>query len=80
MRGQLLVKRCIVIFWSVILIFSALPASASTPYPQAYKHYMELGKLALDQQDYNEDTHNFRRAQMVAPTEKEPTIFINLIK
>jgi len=74
------VKRCIVIFWSVILIFSALPASASAPYPQAYKYYMELGKLALDRQDYKEATHNFRRAQMVAPTEKQPTVFINLIK
>jgi len=74
------VKRCIVIFWSVILIFSALPASAGKSYPQIYKFYMEQGKLALERQDYNKAYYNFRRAQLVAPTEKDPTNFINLIK
>lgn len=41
---------------------------------------MELGKLAMEQGDYQEAYTNFRHAQAVGPDEKEPTFFINVIK
>ena len=59
--------------------FPDLPEN-NTSVPQIYKFYLDLGKLALDQKDYDEALVNFQRAQMVAPTEKEPTVLINLIK
>ncbi|MBN1869319.1 MAG: pilus assembly protein N-terminal domain-containing protein [Candidatus Omnitrophica bacterium] len=41
---------------------------------------MELGKLAMEQGDYQEAYTNFRHAQAVGPSERAPTFFINLIK
>lgn len=41
---------------------------------------MELGKFAMEQGDYQEAYQNFRKAQAVAPNEREPTFFINVIK
>ena len=80
MRVQFFMKRYILVFLLVLLLFGALPVSAASDYPNVYKFYMELGKLALEQGDYEEACANFRHAQAVAPGEKEPTFFINLIK
>jgi len=53
----------------------------ATPiYPQAYEHFMELAKLALKQGDYKEAYSNFQRTLLVGPNEKEPTVYMKLIK
>ena len=54
--------------------------SADADYPNIYRFYMKLGKLAMEQGDYDEAYANFRRAQAVAPDERDPTFFINVIK
>ena len=41
---------------------------------------MELGKLSMEQGNYQEAYTNFRHAQAIAPGENEPTFYINLIK
>ncbi|MCK5601483.1 pilus assembly protein N-terminal domain-containing protein, partial [Candidatus Pacearchaeota archaeon] len=73
-------KKHIVIFCSILLILGALPVSAAPDYPKAYKFYMELGKLAMEQGDYQEAYTNFRHAQAIGPDEKGPTFYINVIK
>lgn len=73
-------KKYIIIFCSAFLVSGALPVSAALDYPQTYKFYMELGKAAMEQGDYREAYTHFRHAQAVGPGEKEPALYINLIK
>ncbi len=73
-------RKCAAIFLIVLLFAGALPASAEPVYPNIYKYYMELGKLAIKQGEYKEAYKSFRRALTVSPGEKEPEFFINVLK
>ncbi len=73
-------NKCILISLAILLVAGVFPASAEPDYPNIYKFYMELGKFAIQQGDYQEAYANFQHALAVAPREREPVFFINLIK